>query len=200
MICGIYKIVNKVNGKLYIGQSRDVEKRWREHKRRSKTKDSHLYRAMRKDGLDNFAFSVICEVPESALDQYEISYIKYYETTNPEKGYNKKFGGANGRHSKESKLKMSEAKKNMTGETKLKMSEANKGENNPMFGKTPSDETKKKMYECKIKQYLYQGIVYNGLQELVDFLEIKYTILAGRIRRKQIDVTILSQSEQHLPS
>lgn len=31
MICGIYKITNKVNGKIYIGQSVDIEGRWKGH-------------------------------------------------------------------------------------------------------------------------------------------------------------------------
>lgn len=52
---------------------------------------------------------MICEVPESALDQYEISYIKYYDSTDRTKGYNKKSGGANGRPSDETKRKISDA-------------------------------------------------------------------------------------------
>jgi len=34
MISGIYKITNKVNGKVYIGQSVDIERRWKEHRQR----------------------------------------------------------------------------------------------------------------------------------------------------------------------
>jgi len=32
MITGIYKIINKLNNKVYIGQSIDIEKRWEAHK------------------------------------------------------------------------------------------------------------------------------------------------------------------------
>lgn len=214
--CGIYKITNKLNGKMYIGQSVDIEKRWLAHKRLSKTDDGHLYSAMRNYGLDNFTFSLICEVPESALDQYEISYIKYYETTDPEKGYNKKDGGAKGRHSEESKKKMSESQKGVNHplfgkprsvETKNKMSESHKGKKMSEESKQKmseakknmTDESKQKMSEAKkgnqysLKQYLYQGNVYNGLQELADFLGMKYNTLAQKIFRKQINVTIIEK-------
>ena len=36
MMVGIYKITNKLNGKVYIGQSNDIERRWAEHKRKYK--------------------------------------------------------------------------------------------------------------------------------------------------------------------
>ena len=31
MTCGIYKIENKINGKVYIGQSIEIERRWQKH-------------------------------------------------------------------------------------------------------------------------------------------------------------------------
>ena len=54
----IYKITNKVNNKVYIGQtSRSLEIRWREHKSRAGCYyTSHLYSAMNKYGVDNFIF------------------------------------------------------------------------------------------------------------------------------------------------
>lgn len=93
MICGIYKIVNKINGKCYIGQSINIEARFKQHIRstRYKNKVNKLYNALRKYGVENFVFSVICEVPQSSLNEYEISYIKYYNSfTN---GYNSTSGG-----------------------------------------------------------------------------------------------------------
>lgn len=151
-ICGIYKIVNKVNGKIYIGQSVDIKKRWKLHEYNSKYdyKKNHLYSAIRKYGIDNFTFSVICEVPENILDVYEISYIKYYETTDRMKGYNKKSGGANGRHSDETKMKIS---KELVGikrgprseEHKQNLSDALKGRSAHNKGKPMSDEQKKKI-------------------------------------------------------
>lgn len=50
---GIYKITNKINGKCYIGQSKNIEERWRHH-RTSKLKYP-LYLAFQKYGLENFS-------------------------------------------------------------------------------------------------------------------------------------------------
>ena len=56
--------------------------------------------------------------------------------------------------SKETRRRMSEAKKNMSLETKKKMSEARKSKNNPFYGKHHSDESKKKLREAHIGKKL----------------------------------------------
>ena len=59
-ICGIYKITNLVNGKVYIGQSQDIYSRWKEHKyARNKRDYFALYGAFKKYGLDNFSFEIV---------------------------------------------------------------------------------------------------------------------------------------------
>lgn len=103
MICGIYSITNTINLKKYIGQSVNIHKRWNEH-RRGKT--GHLYNSFKKYGIDNFDFKVICEVPQSALNDYEALYIKYYDTTNKSKGFNKTHGGKGALCTEETKEKM----------------------------------------------------------------------------------------------
>lgn len=179
-----------MNGKLYIGQSVDVERRWKDHKNNSNYvyMNNHLYSGIRKYGLDNFTFEVIVECDENMLDKFEIGIIQLYDTTNPKKGYNKALGGSYGKHSDETKAKMTKSRKGKTqsDETKKKISISLKG-------KPRSDETKKKMSESKIKQYQYQGNIYNGLHELADFLVIKYKNLVNKISRKQIDVTIITR-------
>ena len=59
--CGIYKIENIVNGKVYIGQSKNCEFRWLGHIRESgKDKNkSHFYKSIRKYGIDNFKFTIL---------------------------------------------------------------------------------------------------------------------------------------------
>ena len=99
VICGIYKITNLVNGKVYIGQSQDIYKRWYEHKKESRKnrKDIALYCAFAKYGIGNFSFEIIEECPLEVLDEKEMLYIKKYnsyvdwENTN---GYNMTIGGA----------------------------------------------------------------------------------------------------------
>ena len=96
--CGIYKIENLINGKIYIGQSVNIQKRWSSHKARAKDINctAHLYLAMRKYGIENFAFKVIeyCKVEE--LNDREIYWIQFYDSTNREKGYNIRYGGESG--------------------------------------------------------------------------------------------------------
>jgi len=108
---GIYMIENKINGKKYIGQSWDIEKRWYGH--RHSEKNVHLRSAFNKYGIDNFEFRVLCDFDEHELTQdylndLEIAYIDILCTSDPNKGYNKNFGGALGsKPTKETRTKIS---------------------------------------------------------------------------------------------
>lgn len=55
----IYKIENKINHKIYIGQSNDPERRWREHCHRREKYTSLLERAINKYGKENFIFEIL---------------------------------------------------------------------------------------------------------------------------------------------
>lgn len=86
----IYKITNLINNKVYIGQtSRTIATRWSQHKNSSLTVDTHLYRAMRKYGIENFIIEPIEETV--LLNEREIYWISYYNSF--EKGYNMTQGG-----------------------------------------------------------------------------------------------------------
>lgn len=89
----IYKITNKINSKIYIGQtSGTIEKRFKEHIKQSKYNDTfHLYRAMRKYGIENFEIEEIEECEDSLLSQKEKYYIKYFDSY--KNGYNMTIGG-----------------------------------------------------------------------------------------------------------
>ena len=89
-----YKISNTNNNKVYIGISKDYKKRWREHKCASKTKDTFLYRAIRKYSLNTFYIEIL--ETASTWDEIciiEINMIKDHDSTNPLKGYNLSTGG-----------------------------------------------------------------------------------------------------------
>lgn len=63
-VSGVYKILCLVNGKFYIGSSKNIQKRWYEHwdeKERAKTKNQMMYDDMRKYGKENFRIYVIYE-------------------------------------------------------------------------------------------------------------------------------------------
>jgi group I intron endonuclease len=63
---GIYKITNIINNHCYIGQSRNIQKRWKNHISAShncneKSYEYPLYRAIRKYGVENFSFDILEE-------------------------------------------------------------------------------------------------------------------------------------------
>lgn len=94
MISGIYKITNKINNKVYIGQSVNIEERWDYHKAVCHwDNQSALYRAFKKYGIKNFDFQVIEKVPpiKEQLNEREIYWIKYYDAC--KNGYNLTKGG-----------------------------------------------------------------------------------------------------------
>lgn len=91
--CGIYKIENLITHHIYIGQSTNIDTRWRRHKDgvHSNKKDYPLYRAINKYGIDNFSFDVIEECPKESLDEREQFWIKHYNSYKD--GYNQTIGG-----------------------------------------------------------------------------------------------------------
>lgn len=96
---GIYKITNKQNGKVYIGQAIDLERRIREHRQaRKQTIDNYINVL----GVDNFDFEIIEECREEELDEKEQYYIQFYDSVNngynwQEGGFNNSIGSGNGR-------------------------------------------------------------------------------------------------------
>lgn len=99
---GIYKITNMINGKVYIGQSVNIKKRFAAHKSAAfNPKNKHynypLYRAIRKYGIENFSFEVIEECNEENLNDREIFYISKYKS-HGKNGYNLDDGGNQASH------------------------------------------------------------------------------------------------------
>lgn len=99
---GIYKITNLINGKSYIGQSINIQKRFIQHRSKAfnpndKSYEYPLYRAIRKYGIDNFSFEILEECDVSELNNKEIYYISKYQT-HGENGYNLDDGGDQASH------------------------------------------------------------------------------------------------------
>ena len=91
MSVGIYKIENLINGHCYIGQSINIELRWRRHRESVNTYDYPLYLAIRKYGIDNFSFDIVQECEPCELNELEIYWIKHYNSYYG--GYNQTRGG-----------------------------------------------------------------------------------------------------------
>lgn len=159
MACGIYCILNKVDGKRYIGQSIDIDTRKNHHfgdLRRGEHKNSYLQHSFNKYGENSFVFSILeyCSSKDE-LNEREKYWISFYDTTNRSKGYNLTTGGdANTEFTIERRMNISNSLKGnkhpMYGkhhskETRKKMSKSRKGERNGMYGKHHSKETKQKI-------------------------------------------------------
>ena len=88
----IYQITNLINGKIYIGQTNNIQKRWANH-RCNNDPNMVIARALRKYGIDNFKFEVLLRglTPDEA-NQKEIELIKEKNSLIPY-GYNVATGG-----------------------------------------------------------------------------------------------------------
>lgn len=109
----IYRIINGVTIKIYIGQTtKPIRLRWKKHRDSAKAyskyittgehngtskyiKHSAIYAAMHKYGLKNFRIEIILECANEDLDKLETQYIKDLNTLAPN-GYNLTTGGTDG--------------------------------------------------------------------------------------------------------
>lgn len=91
----IYKYTNLINGKIYIGQTKQTLEQ-RDYKHQTQLNDNtYFHRAMKKYGRDNFSLELIEDhIPFNQLNEKEKFYIDFFEsfyTTG--KGYNLTQGG-----------------------------------------------------------------------------------------------------------
>lgn len=151
-VSGIYIIKNMVNGKVYIGQSVDIQKRFLEHKwelKNNKHRNSYMQRSWEKYGEDNFLFEIIERYPSHLLNEKETYWIKNYKSNNSVYGYNCNDGG-DSRIPNEitrEKHRVANLGKKRSPETCALISEIHKG-------KKMSDESKLKMRNAKLGKKL----------------------------------------------
>lgn len=91
---GVYKFTNNINNKVYVGQSNNIEKRFKDHKYahlNPKHNNYHckFYQALRKYGFEHFTFEILEETRETL--SREVFYIKEYNSYS--NGYNSTYGG-----------------------------------------------------------------------------------------------------------
>lgn len=157
-LSGIYKIENLVNGKFYIGQAVDLNRRKSRHfylLKKGNHYNSYLQNAFIKYGKENFEFKIIlyCEIEK--LTYYEQKLVDLYspEYNMCNECVDSKLGVS---HSEETRMKMSVSRrgdknpnfgKKTSQEIKDKMSKSNSGINSVFFGKKRPDSTRKLMSE-----------------------------------------------------
>ena len=92
---GVYKITNLINGDCYIGSSKDISYRWKQHmelyRRKGRHYQYHLYRAIRKFGIENFEFRILelcnednrIELEQKYYDMFLPNYNEIEPAQNP---------------------------------------------------------------------------------------------------------------------
>ena len=127
MTCGIYCITNQINGKQYVGQSVDIEERFKQHIQNKS--DSEIHKAIKEYGVHNFRFEPLVECSQKELDEQEVKFIRLLGTY--ENGYNQTRGNEHSVFNVEYNYKKySELKKEV--ETKKDKIRSLKEENNKL--------------------------------------------------------------------
>lgn len=144
----IYMHKNKINNKVYIGQtSQNPLKRWDNGK--GYVTSPKFYKAIQKYGWDNFEHIILytnLTLDEANLKEQEL--ISKYHSTEDNFGYNITSGGKNFHHSEETKQKIGKANskslkgKHWSEEQHELMSKMFSGTGNPFYGKHHTEKTK----------------------------------------------------------
>lgn len=140
------------NGKKYIGITgqNPPSKRWY-CGTGSYNHNDYFCKAIRKHKWKNFKHDIVLQnLTKEEAEMFEIEMIKYHKTINRKYGYNISNGGESlGKHTEESKRKMSETKKSkhykISEETREKYRKNSSGKNNPMYGKNFTQEHRDKI-------------------------------------------------------
>lgn len=134
MACGIYAILNKITNQIYVGQSINIKKRFRNHKwflNHNEHSNDYLQHAWNKYGEVSFEFIILEYCSKEELNDKESFWIKHYDSVNSNNGYNLTSGG-------DSDYFVSQSTRN-------KLSERFSGKKHPMYGRKHSLESREKM-------------------------------------------------------
>lgn len=190
IICGIYKYTSP-SGKIYIGSSKNINKRITYYKSESCKNQTKLYNSFKKYGYENHKFEILEEC------KFEDLYLR-------ERYYGELFNVLDDNGLNLILPKIGENKIGISEETRLKMSESKKGDKNVFYGKKHSKETKEKISNShkgkkhteehrrkvsennaknmsKIVLDLNTGVFYNSAKEVSDLYNLNHSTLRSQL-------------------
>lgn len=141
---GIYKITEKSTGRCYIGQSINIERRWKTHQGKRG-----------KFPLSDFDYEILVTCPIEDLNEIEILMIATFDSHH--NGFNKTIGGTDVKciyQTEETRRKRSNAMigknvgKKLSDEHRQKLSDSHKGKPAHNKGKSASNEARQNMSEA----------------------------------------------------
>jgi hypothetical protein len=175
-ICGIYKITNIVNNKIYVGSAVNISNRFKTHKRLLKNNNhfnNHLQSSYNKHGISCFEYEIIETTTHDIMLNRESYWIETLNANNRDYGYNKRL------------IVSSNLGIKLSDETRKKLSDSH-------LGHKRSEEANKKIIESqykKICQFDMDGNfikVFNSLQEAAQELNVKYTTSITACLKKRL--------------
>lgn len=157
---GIYKITSPT-GKVYIGQSYDIEKRFRHYKRLDCKGQTKLFNSLSKHGYKNHSFEIVI-ILDSIIEPIELTkYEQAYMDEHKSKGIqllNLRDAGVNGKMSEETKRKMSLQHMGNKSNTGRKLSEEHKANiGRGGKGRIMTEEHKAKLKLARATQVMKKG-------------------------------------------
>lgn len=226
---GIYKIENNKSGKIYIGSSINIEKRFKRHKNdllNNKHKNTHLQREYNKYGLDSFIFEVVEISSKSKLRIIEQKYLneifqldnfnrKYYNIGISSSGGDNLTNNPNREIIVEKIQKgLLERYKNETEEERNLRIESIKGEKNPNYGNKWNNKQRARMsnqrkgIKSKIKGKKYEEI--HGYDKALELKSKHSDIMKGYLvgdkngffgkKHSEKNLKFFSESQKNKPT
>ena len=194
---GIYKITSP-SGKVYIGQSVNIEKRFKQYKSIYNSRlQIALNNSFQKYGVENHIFEILEVCAIELLNERERYYQDLYDVL--KKGLNSKLTTSKdktGKLSNETKKKISEKIKNREvpehvkemlrtnflgrKHTEASLEKMRKNNARANLGKKASDETRRKLsmnnsrHNSKLVINIQTGIFYNSIKEAARSTDFKY--------------------------
>lgn len=188
-IVEIYKVKNKKNGFVYIGQtSVGIEERFKTHLKNSRSDDrlyNLLYVDLKEMGEESFTIQVI----DTCFTRHKFIVEEYWTEHYRDSGYPMYNINSGARLSQNTKQRMTELRMQrdfdfQSEQFKQKMSDVTRGENNGMYGRKGSDAVNGRMVVACDKE----GNVkheFISVQEALKFIGIKGHVGLNRACRTE---------------